>query len=83
MNIRYAIAIALLGLSLLVACSYEGMRMGERQRCGAMPQSEATRCYSRTQDTKSEYDTKRAQLKNSTQQPSAKPTDPRYEQWIP
>jgi hypothetical protein len=57
--------------------------MGERRKCGAMPQSEAARCYSRTQDTKSEYDAKREQLKGSVQKPQTKPTDPRYEQWVP
>jgi hypothetical protein len=47
-----------------------------------MPQTEATRCYSRTQDTKAEYDAKRKQLKADAEK-SRKPVDPRYEQWIP
>lgn len=48
-----------------------------------MPQTEATHCYSRTQDTKAEYDAKRKKLKEAAEKSSNKPADPRYEQWIP
>jgi hypothetical protein len=72
----------LLGTS---ACTYNGIRMGERQRCGAMPQSEAERCYSRTSMTKSEYDAERKKLaaSNSASGEVKKPVDPRYEEWLP
>ena len=75
--------IAVTGMQLLTACTYDGIRMDERQRCGAMPQSESARCYARTQDTKAEYDAKRSKLKQSLEGKPDKPTDPRYEQWIP
>ena len=48
-----------------------------------MPQSESARCYARTQDTKAEYDAKRSKLKQSLEGKPDRPTDPRYEQWIP
>jgi hypothetical protein len=48
-----------------------------------MPQSESARCYARTQDTKAEYDAKRSKLKQSLESKPDRPTDPRYEQWIP
>ena len=75
--------IALTCIQLLAACTYDGMRMGERQRCSAMPQSESARCYARTQDTKAEYDAKRSKLKQSLEGKPDRPTDLRYEQWIP
>ena len=75
--------IAMTCIQLLAACTYDGIRMDERQRCGAMPQSESARCYARTQDTKAEYDAKRSKLKQSLESKPDRPTDPRYEQWIP
>jgi hypothetical protein len=77
------LAMSVVCVVLLTACTYDSIRMHERQNCGAMVQSESTRCYARTQDTKAEYDTKRSKLKQSTNASPDKPTDPRYEQWIP
>jgi hypothetical protein len=57
--------------------------MHERGRCGAMPQSQSQVCYSRTQDTKAEYDVKRQALKESTKKGEDKPVDVRYDKWIP
>ncbi len=57
--------------------------MHERSRCGAMPQSQAQTCYSKTQDTKSEYDAKRRALKDAKKEQDGKPVDERYEKWIP
>jgi hypothetical protein len=57
------------GIGLIVcsaissACTYQGLRMHERSRCTAMPQSQAERCFARTRMTKEEYDTERAKLK--------------------
>lgn len=70
-------------LLFLSGCTYESVRMHQRQRCGAMPQSEGSRCYTRTQDTRAEYEAKRAQLKQSLEAGREKTADPRYEQWIP
>ena len=72
-------------LQALSACSYDGLRMVERGRCAAMPQSLGERCYQRTQDTKAEYDDKRAQLKQSLEKDDAAkaPSDPRYDAWLP
>ena len=64
-------------------CTYDSIRLHERQNCGAMVQSESQRCYARTQDTKAEYDAKRSKLKQSPNSTEKKPVDPRYEQWIP
>jgi hypothetical protein len=76
--------LALLCVSaVLGGCSYDSIRMHERSRCGAMPQSQAQSCYSRTQDTKAEYDTKRRALKDSAKKGGEKPVDERYEKWIP
>jgi hypothetical protein len=67
------------------ACSYNGIRMSERQKCGAMPQSQSERCYSRTSVTKEEYDTERRKVATSKSSGDGekKPVDPRYEQWVP
>ena len=81
MKARTAVVLVLSGL--LMACSYDSIRMHERSRCGAMPQSQAQACYGRTQDTKAEYDAKRRALKNSAKQGEEKPVDERYDQWIP
>jgi hypothetical protein len=81
MNARLAACLSL--SSLLMGCSYDSIRMHERSRCGAMPQSQAQACYGRTQDTKAEYDAKRRPLKNSAKKDEEKPKDARYEQWIP
>lgn len=70
-------------VSLLAGCTYDSIRMHERGRCGAMPQSQAQTCYSRTQDTKAEYDAKRRALKDSAKKGDEKPVDERYENWIP
>ncbi len=70
-------------VSALTACTYDSVRMHQRQRCGAMPQTEAARCYSRTQDTRAEYDTRRRKLEQSTGGSKEKLEDPRYESWIP
>ena len=75
--------IALTCIQLLAACTYDGIRMDERQRCGAMRQSESAGCYARTHDSKAEYDAKRSKLKQSLESKPDKPTDARYEQWIP
>jgi hypothetical protein len=69
----------------LSACTYEGIRMSERRKCAAMPQTQAERCYSRTRMTKAEYETARRKVKaaNESDDGKKKPVDPRYEQWIP
>jgi hypothetical protein len=77
------ITIGLFCVVLLSACSYDSVRLNERQKCGAMPQTEATRCYSRTQDTRAEYNAKRKKVKEAAGKPGNKSADPRYEQWIP
>jgi hypothetical protein len=81
------LGITMMGLLFLVtiACTYDSIRMGERQRCGAMPQSQADRCYSRTSMTKEEYDTERrkAAASKTPGDGEKKPVDPRYEEWIP
>jgi hypothetical protein len=79
--VRIACGLALLGF--VAGCSYESIRLHERGRCGAMPQSESTRCYSRTQDTQAEYEAKRRKLRESGGKEGERPVDPRYEQWIP
>jgi hypothetical protein len=76
------IGIGILCLQSVAGCSFEGIRMHERQRCGAMPESLATQCYRRTQDTKAEYEAKRRQLEHAVKDAEKRP-DPRYEQWIP
>lgn len=81
MNLRAPVCLVLSGV--LMACSYDGIRMRERSRCGAMPQTQAETCYSRTQDSKAEYDAKRRALKDSTKREDAKPVDERYDKWIP
>jgi hypothetical protein len=77
------VTVSLVCAVLVSACSYDSVRLNERQKCGAMPQTEATRCYSRTQDTKAEYDAKRKKVKEAAEKPGNQPADPRYEQWIP
>jgi hypothetical protein len=81
MKARTAICLTLSGL--LMACSYDSIRMHERSRCGAMPQSQAQACYGRTQATKAEYDAKRRALRDSAKKGEEKPVDERYDQWIP
>jgi hypothetical protein len=81
MNARISACLMLLGL--LTGCTYDSIRMHERSRCGAMPQSQSQACYSRTQDTKAEYDAKRQALKDSAKKDDGKPADERYEKWIP
>lgn len=82
MKTKLAVCLAL--SSLLVGCSYESIRLHERSRCGAMPQSEAQRCYGRTQDTKAEYDAKRRKAADAASQgDEKKPVDERYDKWIP
>jgi hypothetical protein len=81
MKARTAVCLFLSGL--LMACSYDSIRMHERSRCGAMPQSQAQACYGRTQDTKAEYDAKRRALKNSARKDKEMLVDERYDQWIP
>lgn len=77
----------LLGPLILAAagCSYNGIRMHERQRCGAMPQSSAESCYSRTRMTKEDYDTERrkAAASKSSDGQEKKSVDPRYAEWLP
>jgi hypothetical protein len=80
---KMQITACLVSASLLVGCSYNSVRMHERSRCGAMPQSQAQTCYSRTQDTKAEYDSKRRALKDSVKENEKKPVDEQYEKWIP
>jgi hypothetical protein len=71
-------------LALAVSgCTYDTVRMHERNKCGQMPQSQADACFSRTQMTSSEYDAEREKLKRRAAAPQQKPPDPRYEQWIP
>ncbi len=75
-----------IGLSLVclfAGCTYDSVRMNERQRCGRMLQTQAERCYARTKDTKAEFEAKRRELKQSLDQPQDKPTDSRYKEWIP
>jgi hypothetical protein len=72
--------------ALLCGCTYEGIRMHERSRCAAMPQSQAERCYQRTRMSRGEYDAEREKLRRSME--SDRPRrdeelDPRYEKWIP
>jgi hypothetical protein len=69
----------------IAACSYNGIRMNERQRCSAMPQSQSESCYSKTRMTKSEYDTERRKVAESRSPggEEEKPVDPRYKEWIP
>jgi hypothetical protein len=77
---------ALVALLLIAGCTYNGARMGQRQDCGAMPQSQAQRCFSRTEMTKQEYDAERRKLERSKEfeaAPADKEVDPRYEKWIP
>ncbi len=81
-----AIAFWITGLGLLSACTYEGLRMQERRECGAMPQSQAERCFARTRMTKVEYDTEREKLRRSEDEgrlQKEEEIDPRYEKWIP
>jgi hypothetical protein len=82
-SMKAQLAALLITAGLVSGCSYDSIRMHERSRCGAMPQSQAKTCYSRTQDTKAEYDAKRRALKDSTKDKEGKPVDERYEKWIP
>lgn len=68
----------------LAGCTYDTVRMSERQKCGAMPQSQSATCYRRTEQTKSEYNAQRRELKRaSAAAEEPKPDDPRYKEWIP
>lgn len=81
-----AVVLLIAGLGLPSACTYEGLRMRERQDCGAMPQSQAERCFARTRMTKVEYDTEREKLRQSEDEDRPQKeegVDPRYENWIP
>lgn len=80
---KIQLAVILVAAGFVTGCSYDSIRMHERSRCGAMPQSQASACYSRTQDTKAEYDAKRRALKESSKDKGGKPVDERYEKWIP
>ncbi len=77
--------VTLIGFLFLApaACTYDGIRMNERQRCVAMPQSQSERCYGRTSMTKEEYDTERRKAAASKGDGEKKPVDPRYEAWLP
>ena len=78
--------LTLVGLLLIAGCTYNGVRMGQRQDCSAMPQSQAQRCFSRTAMTKQEYDTERKKLERSKEleaTTSEAALDPRYEKWVP
>ncbi|MCC6633187.1 MAG: hypothetical protein IT482_14075 [Gammaproteobacteria bacterium] len=77
------LVMGLLGMLLVAGCSFESIRLHERQRCAAMPQSQASQCYSRTRDTRSEYEAKRRQLEQSLKNPPEKVVDPRFEEWMP
>lgn len=77
------VIIGLACLQVLAGCTYDGLRSDLRRRCAVMPQSQAEQCYRRTQDTAAEYKAKREQLKRSVEDPTSKPVDPRYEEWIP
>jgi hypothetical protein len=83
---RSILPAVLASLSLLSACTYDSVRMAERQKCSAMLHAEAQRCYSRTQATHAEYKTavrKVAADKDEAGAQAQKPVDPRYEQWLP
>jgi hypothetical protein len=69
----------------ITACSYDGIRMNERQRCSAVPQSQSERCYNKTRMTKSEYDAERRKATEPTTPDGekSKPVDSRYEDWVP
>lgn len=82
-SMKTQLSACLVVVSFLTGCSYDSIRMQERRRCAAMPQSQAQSCYSRTQDTKAEYDSKRRALKDSIKKSEEKPVDERYEKWIP
>ena len=77
------LAFLLAASAALTGCTYDSVRMRERSRCGAMPQTQAQACYSRTQDTKAEFEAKRRALKESNAKQDTKPQDERYEKWIP
>jgi hypothetical protein len=76
------IATGTVSLLLLSACTYDGLRLQERARCGAMPDSLARNCYARTQTTQAEYATQLRRLPRSADEPAANP-DPRYKEWLP
>lgn len=77
------LAFLLAAFAALTGCTYDSVRMRERSRRGAMPQTQAQACYSRTQDTKAEFEAKRRALKESNAKQDTKPQDERYEKWIP
>lgn len=74
---------AIASLVLLTGCSYDSIRMHQRSRCGAMLESQAQACYSKTQDTKAEYEARRRALRESVRKVENKPVDERYEKWVP
>lgn len=69
--------------ALLAACTYDSIRMHERHRCDAMPETLAKSCYSRTSDSRADFEAKRRALKDSVKQEDPKPMDERYDRWIP
>jgi hypothetical protein len=83
---RSHIVAAMLFVSLLSGCTYDAIRLAERQKCAAMLHSAAQRCYSRTQATHAEYKAavrKVAADADETSTQAQKPVDPRYGQWLP
>jgi len=64
MKVLY-IAVGVIGLMAVSACApldeilFDSVRGHERQKCGQMPQTEAQRCNSRTQDDYESYKKKR------------------------
>lgn len=82
MNNRLTAGCLLLA-SLLAACTYDTIRMAERQQCAAMPDSQRGDCYQRTEMTKAQYDARRRELKRAQNADPAKPADPRYQDWLP
>jgi hypothetical protein len=68
---------------LLAACTYDTVRMNERHRCARMPETLAKDCFSRTEDSRKEFEAKRRALEESVKKEDGKPADGRYERWIP
>jgi hypothetical protein len=83
MNTRIVVA-SLTYAVTLAGCTYDTIRMSERQKCGAMPQTQSASCYQRTGQTKAEYTAQRKALKRaSVAAEESKPADPRFNEWIP
>jgi hypothetical protein len=68
---------------LLTACTYDSVRMNERHRCAEMPETLAKDCFSRTEDSRKEFEAKRRALEESVKKGETQPPDARYERWIP